>query len=300
VNRSGGKRRATAWGAGATAVAALALGARAWAVRRLSRRGRSRADDALELRVIERLATLPATEELDVLASAGRLELCGRLPADQAPAVIEAVSRTRGVRSIDSHLVLTHDPTPLHGSLVAAASVTVPATAARVFAFWSRPERLFTALRHLREVRRMGGDRYLFRAAAPGGPTLEWEVAVTRYVPDRLIAWRSTGGTLGHCGIVRLERARRGTLLSVRLTYAARDAEAAHSLTTLMGAVPAHDLGADLRYWRDLFESGKLDSLPTRLPVPDLPLPAPPAPSASGRAAGGGGLSLGRAALDRR
>jgi uncharacterized membrane protein len=256
----------------------MALGARVWALR-LARRGRSRADDALEVRVGERLARVSSRiDGLDVLASAGRVELAGRLPASDLQAVLEATARVRGVREVESHLELAEPGSgPPRRSFVAAASVTVAAPPPAVFAQWNRLERLPAMLRHMRDVQRLGGDRYRFRATAPGGVAHDWEATVTRYIPDTLIAWRSlAGGGLDHAGIVRLGRTRRGTLLAVRLFYAASDEEAARSLTTLMGPVPDHDLGADLGRWKALFEAGKLppEREPTPLPVllPSIPV----------------------------
>jgi uncharacterized membrane protein len=278
VKVSGTKRRAAVWASGATAVAAVALGAGAW-FRRLSRHGRSRGDDALELRVLQRLGRVsPRTDALDVLASEGRVELVGRLPADELEAVLDTASRVRGVRLVENHLELDALPgaCPLR-SIVASASVTVAAPPATVFTLWNRLERLPTILRHMREVHRTSGDRYRFRATAPGGVAHDWEASVTRYVPGALIAWRShPGGGLDHAGIVRLGRTSRGgTLVAVRLFYGARDEESARSLTTLMGPVPDHDLGADLGRWKELFEAGKLPPGPDATPLPVILPPLP-------------------------
>src|SRR4051794_37477732 len=97
-----------------------------------------------------------------------------------AAAAALAVARVRGKRGPDAA------PQPAT-AVEAQAGVVVDAPADRLLALWARLEGLPRLLRHVAEVRRLGGDRYQFQVIGPGGGVLAWEVSITRHVPAAVV-----------------------------------------------------------------------------------------------------------------
>jgi uncharacterized membrane protein len=113
---------------------------------------------------------------------------------------------------------------------------------------------------HVREVTPRGeeGRRWNWTVTGPAGVPVSWEAEVTRYVPNRVIAWKSVAGSLvRNAGIVRFEPDDGGTRLSVRLSYNPPGGALGHALVAALGAHPRKQLHEDLLRFKSLIESGK-------------------------------------------
>jgi uncharacterized membrane protein len=114
-------------------------------------------------------------------------------------------------------------------------------------------------MRHVREVRNLGGGRSHWKAAGPGGVPVSWTAVVTRYEPNRLIAWRSEpGSTVANAGSIRLDPEPGGrTRVTVRLSYNPPGGALGHAAAMLFGRDPRSEMDEDLVRLKGLIETGK-------------------------------------------
>jgi uncharacterized membrane protein len=71
----------------------------------------------------------------------------------------------------------------------------VAASVPAVFALWSNFEAFPRFLSHVKEVQRTQDGNYRWQVTGPLGTTVTWLAEVSRYVPNRAIAWRSLPGS---------------------------------------------------------------------------------------------------------
>ena len=93
-----------------------------------------------------------------------------------------------------------------------------------VFAFCANFENFPSFITPLRDVRDDGDGRSHWRATTPGGGTLEWECITTKYVTNRVIAWRSVpSAPLEATGLLRFSPEDGGTCVKVELDYRVKE-----------------------------------------------------------------------------
>ena len=133
-------------------------------------------------------------------------------------------------------------------SVEVVRTMTIEAPVERVYEFWNDFENFPRFMSHVREVRRMGGDRTHWVVAGPGGAPIEWDAIVTQRVPNELIAWRTVDGALvEHSGEVRFRPAGPGTTrVEVRMTYRPVGGAFGHGVASLFGSDPDRVIGEDL------------------------------------------------------
>lgn len=129
-----------------------------------------------------------------------------------------------------------------------------------VYSYWRDFERLPTFMRHLESVRGTGDRRSHWIAKAPFGRTVEWDAEITADVPNREIAWRSTGGDIENSGRVRFEEAMegQGTQITVDLEYAPPGGAIGAQLARLLGEEPERQVYEDLRAFKQIMELGEV------------------------------------------
>ena len=127
-------------------------------------------------------------------------------------------------------------------------TVTVNAPIEQVYAFWSRPENFPRFMRHIREVRNLGGGRSHWVVSGPAGIPVEWDAVTTRTVKNELISWRSVpGSTVAHTGTIHLQPNPDGsTRLHIQMCYHPPAGVVGHAVATLFGADPKHEMDDDL------------------------------------------------------
>lgn len=138
-------------------------------------------------------------------------------------------------------------------------TITVHAPVEQVYALWSHPEAVSRFLSHVRKAWHVTADHSHWIVTGPAGIPLEWDVVVTRRVPNELLAWQGLPGALvGHAGSVRFERRDSTcTRIDVRVRYHPPAGMLGHGLATLLGADPRHVLDEDLLRFKSLLDVGK-------------------------------------------
>lgn len=118
-----------------------------------------------------------------------------------------------------------------------------------VFRFCSNFENFPRFIGSLRAVEDFGDGRSHWSAWTPRGGTLEWDTVTTKFVTNRVIAWRSTSGSPVHTtGTLRFTPQADGyTGVSVTIEYAVTAGSIADAVASL--AVPSRTraLEADIR-----------------------------------------------------
>jgi len=134
------------------------------------------------------------------------------------------------------------------GDIEVERSVTIEAPVSRVYELWSNVENLPRFMSHVREVRRLDGDRSRWVVDGPAGAPVEWEALVTERTPNQSISWRTVAGSLvDHRGTVRFRPAGpNATRVDVRMTYRPMGGEAGRSVASLLGRDPESVIDADL------------------------------------------------------
>jgi len=134
------------------------------------------------------------------------------------------------------------------GEIEVERSITIEAPVERVYEFWNDVENAPRFMSHVREVRRLGGDRSRWTVAGPVGAPVEWEAVVTQRVPNESISWRTVEGSLvDHQGTVRFRPAGpNATRVEVRMTYRPAGGAAGRLLAGLFGRDPESVIDADL------------------------------------------------------
>src|SRR5687768_8956214 len=95
-------------------------------------------------------------------------------------------------------------------------TVNVPVRAA--YNQWTQFEDFPRFMEGIKEVRQMG-DKLLHWKAEIGGKTEEWDAEIYQQVPDRIIAWRSIGGTRNSGQVVFTDLGNDQTKVFLELQY---------------------------------------------------------------------------------
>lgn len=98
-----------------------------------------------------------------------------------------------------------------------------------------------------------------WRVAGPGGLVWEWDAAIVRDEPDRLIGWRSLPGSdVDHAGSVHFTPLDGGGSTEVRLVlrYDPPGGALGQALAAMSGDDPSRQIEDDLRRLRNTFHAG--------------------------------------------
>ena len=136
--------------------------------------------------------------------------------------------------------------------------INVDAPVERVFEFWTDYENFPRFMRNVRDVRQLGDGRSHWAVAGPAGVPVRWTAEVTRFEPNRCVAWRSSGNSdVRHAGEVRFEpNGNGGTRLNVHLSYVPPAGALGHAVAALLGADPKSEMDADLMRMKTMIETG--------------------------------------------
>ena len=144
------------------------------------------------------------------------------------------------------------------GVIEVQKTMTIAAPVDEMWNFWAHFENFPKFMSHLKHVKDMGDGRSHWCAVGPGGMTCEWDAVVTKWDPPRMMAWRSTEGSLvANTGMVRFEAVEGGTRLDIRLCYNPPGGALGHLCAAMFGADPKHAMDQDLVRLKSLLECGK-------------------------------------------
>jgi uncharacterized membrane protein len=130
-----------------------------------------------------------------------------------------------------------------------------------VYRFWRDFHNLSQFMSHLEAVQVTGEKSLHWRAKAPTGTTVEWEVEITGDQPNEPIAWRSLAiSDVDHTGSVRFERAPggRGTEIRVEMSYNPPGGVLGTTVANLFGAATGQQVRKDLRRFKQLIETSEI------------------------------------------
>jgi len=117
-----------------------------------------------------------------------------------------------------------------------------------VFAFCRDFENFPQFVGALREVRDYGDGRSHWCASTPSGGTVEWDTVTTKYVPNRVIAWTSVGGSpVEMTARCRFVPEGGDTCVRIDASYRVVDGTMADALAALATPSRSQDLAADVR-----------------------------------------------------
>jgi uncharacterized membrane protein len=144
---------------------------------------------------------------------------------------------------------------------VARASVVVNSSPEEAYRFWRNFENLPRFMHHLESVRETGPRRTHWVAAGPPGARIEWDAETVIERPNESISWRSVEGSdFEHEGVIefRLATGNRGTLVDVRMRYAAPAGPLGRGVARMIGKDPSFLMQQDLRRFKALVETGEI------------------------------------------
>lgn len=131
---------------------------------------------------------------------------------------------------------------------IVALSFIVPHPVEAVFGFCRDFENFPQFIGALREVRDYGDGRSHWTASTPAGGTIEWDTVTTKYVPNRVIAWTSVGGSpIETSARVRFVPEGRDTCVKIDATYRVVDGSMADAIAALLTPQRKGELMADVR-----------------------------------------------------
>jgi uncharacterized membrane protein len=168
-----------------------------------------------------------------------------------------------GVTAIDIACasMLSREGAAQPGAARVLKSIAINRPADELYGFWHDFENLPRVMSHLRTVRKLDERRSHWMTEAPAGTSVEWDAEIVDDRPNRRIAWRSLPSSdVPNEGAVDFEPlpAGRGTLVRVTLEYRPPGGQIGAAFAELFGDDPAQQIGADLRRFKQLLETGEI------------------------------------------
>ncbi len=132
--------------------------------------------------------------------------------------------------------------------------IYVDAPVHKVYDMWTHFDRFPSFMHNVKSVTKLGNDRYHW-VAEIGGKKVEWDAQVTKNVPDKEIAWKSTSGDENSGDVTFMSRGS-GTDIHLVISYnppGGAVGEMADTLTRRMSG----DTEEDLKNFKKVMESEK-------------------------------------------
>jgi uncharacterized membrane protein len=135
-------------------------------------------------------------------------------------------------------------------------TVNFEAPVERVFQVWDNYQNFPKFMTNVEEVRDLGDGRSHWVVKGPAGTTVEWDAEITKRIPNEVIAWKSTPGSLvQNSGIVKFKSRRDGgSTADIRLSYNPIAGQIGHAVASLFSSDPKSELDQDLQRMKQLVE----------------------------------------------
>ena len=146
-----------------------------------------------------------------------------------------------------------------HRSVDVQKTINVNAPVEEVFRLWDNFENFPRFMGYVEEVRDLGNGRSHWVVKGPGPTTVSWDAAVTKRVPNEVIAWASGEATpVPNAGIVHFTPNQEGgTQIHIKMSYNPPVGAAGHAVADLLGYDPETMMHEDLARFKSLIEAGK-------------------------------------------
>ena len=134
----------------------------------------------------------------------------------------------------------------------------IKAPLTEVFDFWTKVDN-FPHMRRVLELRSSNAERlYRFGIAGPGNLPIELNVLVTRFEPNRLLAWKTVeGSAVAHAGVICFEPDEaEGTWAHIQFAYKPPAGAIGLAISTLFGTDPRAKIDAILAQMKTTIEAG--------------------------------------------
>jgi uncharacterized membrane protein len=137
-------------------------------------------------------------------------------------------------------------------------TISVNAPVEEVFELWANFESFPRFMSNVLEVRDLGEGRSHWIVRGPAGSRLQWDAEVTRFEPNRVLAWQTEpGAAVESSGVVHFEREGDGTRVHVQMSYHPPAGTLGHGVATFLGSNPQKLMDEDLVRFKSLVEDGK-------------------------------------------
>jgi uncharacterized membrane protein len=122
----------------------------------------------------------------------------------------------------------------------------------------------------LREVRDYADGRCHWCASTPSGGTVEWDTVTTKYVPNRVIAWRSVGAApLTMSGLVRLRPEGASTRVTLTMDYRVLDGGLVDAIAALATPSRTAELEREIQSLSTCMDLAQVESERASRPIED-------------------------------
>jgi uncharacterized membrane protein len=125
-----------------------------------------------------------------------------------------------------------------------------------VYDFWNKLENFPRFMSRVREVLDRGNGISHWVVEGPGGVPVEWDAMITKFIPNRVLAWKSLPGTgIDSAGVIRFDPNPDGsTRVNIRFSYNPPMGEVGEAAAELFGIDPESQLDADMMRMKNLVE----------------------------------------------
>jgi len=136
--------------------------------------------------------------------------------------------------------------------------ININAPVETVFDYFVNYENFPHFMSRVCEVRDLGNGRSHWVVKGPAGMHVSWDADLTRFEPNRIIAWRSVPGSIvGNAGVIRFDcNTAGGTRVHIMLSYNPPGGALGHIAAAIFGADPKSELDADLVRLKTMIETG--------------------------------------------
>jgi uncharacterized membrane protein len=151
------------------------------------------------------------------------------------------------------------------GSTEVRASITVNRPVDEVFDTWSDLSNLARCMEHIDEVRRVGQDRWHWKARVPKTKTtLEWDAEVIDVIDNELLVWRSVSGSeINNEGMVQFHGlpGGQGTEVQAKFVYFPPAGKTGQALGGFLSGLTTKVVTQDLRNFKQFMETGEVSTI---------------------------------------
>jgi uncharacterized membrane protein len=140
-------------------------------------------------------------------------------------------------------------------------SIRVKAPVEQAYTYWRSFDNFPEFMEHVEEARSADapGQQSHWKLKGPLGSSVEFDAEITKDEPNKLIAWNSSGGSLGTSGTVTFTQMADNTQVHVVMQWADPPAGALGEAASKVLQNPAKMLEEDLQRFKDIAE-GRLGS----------------------------------------
>jgi uncharacterized membrane protein len=135
-------------------------------------------------------------------------------------------------------------------------TINIKAPVSVVYDFWNNLENFPRFMSRVREVVNKGNGVSHWVVEGPGGVAVEWDAMITKFIPNRVLAWKSLPGTgIDSAGLIRFDSNPDGsTRVDIRFSYNPPMGAIGHAAAALFGADPESQMDTDMMRMKNLIE----------------------------------------------